>query len=86
MGINENINIGVKEPIHGYQNCNTTKILIFGGYVKVRESLYIRVTIWVNTILHHIRTIVPRYEGSCIVYRSEYYQKHRHCQLPIPDW
>jgi hypothetical protein len=33
------INNGIKEPIYGYQNCNTTQILIFGGYVKVRESV-----------------------------------------------
>ena len=25
----------------GYQNCNTSQISIFGGYVKVREPLYI---------------------------------------------
>ena len=30
---------GIKEPTHGYQNCNTSQILIFGGYVDVRESL-----------------------------------------------
>ena len=26
-----NINNGSKEPTHGYQNCNTNKILIYGG-------------------------------------------------------
>ena len=31
-----NINNGIKGPTHGYQNCNTTSILIFGRYVKVR--------------------------------------------------
>ena len=30
-----NINNGIEE--HGYQNCNTSQILIFGGYVKARE-------------------------------------------------
>jgi hypothetical protein len=29
-----NSNEGIKEPIHGYQNCNTTQILVFGAYVK----------------------------------------------------
>ena len=29
----------------GYQNCNANQISIFGGYVKVRESLYTRVII-----------------------------------------
>ena len=46
-----NINTGKKEPTRGYQNCNTSQILIFGGYLKVRESLYTQVVIWVNTIL-----------------------------------
>ena len=35
-----NINLGIKEPTCGYQNCHTSQILVFGGYVKVRESLY----------------------------------------------
>ena len=43
------INNGIKEPTRGYQNYNSNQILIFDGYVKVRESLYIRVIIWVNT-------------------------------------
>ena len=35
-----NINNGIKEPTRGYQDCNTSEIFIFGGHVKVRESLY----------------------------------------------
>ena len=31
-----NINSGIKEPTYGYQICNTTQMLTFGGYVKVR--------------------------------------------------
>lgn len=34
------INNVIKEPTCGYQNYDTSQILIFGGYVKVRESLY----------------------------------------------
>ena len=34
-----------------YQNCNTSRILILGGYDKMRESLYTHVIIWVKTIL-----------------------------------
>ena len=37
-------------------NCNTSQILVFGGYLKVRESLYTQVIIWVKTILNHIYT------------------------------
>lgn len=45
----------INEPTHGYhQNCNTSEMVIFGGYVKVRESLYTRVIVWVNTILKRI--------------------------------
>ena len=49
--------------------CNTTQIVIFGGYIKVRGSLYTQVLIWVNNILKHIETrvIIPRYEGSYMV-------------------
>jgi hypothetical protein len=59
----------------GYQNCNTSQISIVGGYLKVRESLYTRVIIWVNSILTHIDTgaILLKYEGPCMVYRSEWY-------------
>ena len=40
------------------------------GYIKVRESLYTRVIIWVNIVLNHIETIVilPRHKDSCMVY------------------
>ena len=64
----------------------TSQILIFGGYVKVKESFYTRVIIWVNTILNHIDTtaILSRYEDSCLVYRPEWNQKHKYCQMPIP--
>ena len=51
-----NINNGVKEPTHGYPNCNISRILTFGGYVSVRESLFTQVLTWVNTILNHIDT------------------------------
>ena len=49
-----NIKNGIKELTRRYQNCNTSQILLFGGYVKVRESLYTRASIWVTTILSHI--------------------------------
>ena len=49
-----NINNGIKKPTRKYQNCNTSQILIFGGYVKVGESLYTWVIIWVNTSLDQI--------------------------------
>ena len=30
-----NINIGIKEPIRGYRNCNTDQILKYGGGEKI---------------------------------------------------
>ena len=75
-----NIYNGIKESTYGYQNCNISQILIFGGYFK--ESLYTRVIIWINTILNlvlfndiDVRVILSRYESFCMVYRSEWYQK-----------
>ena len=81
-----NISNGIEELVHGYQNSNTNQILIFGGYVKVRVSLYTQVIHWVNTILKHIdtRVILLRYESSCMVYRPEWYSKQKNCQIPIP--
>lgn len=35
-----NINYGIKKPSPGYQKCNTSQELIFGGYVEVSESMY----------------------------------------------
>ena len=51
--------------------------MIFGGYVKVKESLYTQVIIWVNAILNHIDTwvISSKYKSSCMVYRPKWYQK-----------
>ena len=34
------INNGIIEPTYGYQNCYTSQILIFGGYLKVRIFVY----------------------------------------------
>ena len=64
------INKGIKEPTLRYQTCNTNQVFIFGGYVKVRESLDTRV-VWANTIVNNIdivTTILPRFENSCMVY------------------
>ena len=30
---------GIRKPTCGHQNCNPSQILIFGGHVKVGESL-----------------------------------------------
>ena len=83
-----NISNDIKEPTHGYQNCHTTQILIFGGYVKVRESLHTRISVWVNTILYHIdiMVILLTFEGSCMLYIPEWYQEHEYRQIHIPYW
>lgn len=43
-----NINDSIKEPFLGYQNCSTCQIMVFGGYVIVREFFYTQVVIHVN--------------------------------------
>ena len=48
-----NINNGIKATC-GIQNCSTSQILIFGGYVKVQKSLSTQVIIGVDIILNHI--------------------------------
>ena len=72
-----NTDNGIKEPTSGYQNCLNIQMLIFGGYLKIRDSLYARVITWVNTILNHIdaRVVLSGYEDSFMVYRPEWYQK-----------
>ena len=71
-----NTNNSIKDPIHECQNfVDTNQILIFGGYLKTRESFYTWVIIWVKAILSHIdaRVVLPRYKlGSCMVSKTEY--------------
>ena len=57
----------------GLKNYSTSQILISGGHVKGIESLYTQVIIWVNSILNHIdsKAVLPRYEGSCMMYRPK---------------
>ena len=49
-----NINNGIKELSMYCQNCNINQMFIFDGYLKVRESWYTCIFIWINTILNHI--------------------------------
>ena len=61
-GIISNSNNAIKEPTHRYQICEIGQILIFGGYLKVRESLHTQVIICVNIVWNHIDTmaILPK--------------------------
>ena len=60
--------------------------MIFGGYVKVRELLYIyeflfeSIPFW--TILIQ-RQFYIGHKASCMVYKLEWYWKQNYCQLPI---
>ena len=67
------MNTCIKEPTCGYQNCNTNQILIFGGYLKVKESLNTQVIIWANIILKHIDTkrAIPKYVSFRMVSRPK---------------
>ena len=51
----------------------------------MRESFHTRVNFWVNTIVNHIDTMafLPRYEGSCLVYKPKWGRKQNHAQIPI---
>ena len=63
----------IKGPTRGYHNWNTSQRFVFGEQIEVRESLYTRLMIRVNTILDHLdtlRAIVPRYEGSWMVSKT----------------
>ena len=64
--------MALKKLTHKYLNYETKQILIFGKYVKVRESLHTQVIIWVHNILNHIHTreIFPDIK----VYTSEWYR------------
>ena len=55
-----------------------------GGYVKMRNPLYTQIFVWVNTILSHnnIGLILPRYEGSWMIYRLEWYWKQNTVKCP----
>ena len=73
---------GIKEPSPGYQICNTSQALIFGGYVEVS---CVQIFVWVNTVMNNTNTrmILPMYEGSCMVYTPKWYQKQNFYQTPI---
>ena len=46
--VSKNLPMGIKGRIQGYQNCHPSQMLIFGGYLKVRGTLYTQVSIWDN--------------------------------------
>ena len=52
---------------------------------RENESLHTQVVIWVNVVLNHTnsRTMLPKYEDSCMVCRLERYCKQKYCQTPI---
>ena len=65
----------IKEPTHSWvsKNCDTSEILMFGGCLKVRESLYL----WVNitsmltlgyALMVYVRALLL-YVSDCIVWR-----------------
>ena len=74
------------------------KYLIFGEYVKIRESLYTKFICWFTTILDHIATsliLFSRYEGSCMVLKLANTPSNTHtlvgtkkCEISIqiPIW
>lgn len=78
-----NIKNSSQEPTHAYQNYNSSQILIFKGYLKVRESLYIQVIIWANTIPSQINTKAILDLSMKVPAR---YEKQKCPQPHIPNW
>lgn len=72
-----NTNYGIIEFTCEYQIRSTNQILIFGGYVEVKVSVYPQVFSWINTILDYIdtRIILSRYEGFCMICRPKQERK-----------
>lgn len=68
-GINllTNVDNGIKEPTWEYHiSYNIILILIVGGHLKLKESLYPRFVIWVDAILIYIDMVMVfsfSYEG-----------------------
>ena len=47
-----NINNGIKEPTRGYQDCNTSQVVVLGGLSKCENLCIPIVIIWVNVMLN----------------------------------
>ena len=82
-----NINSGIKTHAMGIEIVIPIKYwYLVGGHVKVRENLCIsKLLLFGNTILNHmhIRAVLLRYGGSCMVYRPKCCQKWKSRQTPI---
>jgi hypothetical protein len=59
--------ININNDIKKAYSVNTNQIMVFDKLLKVSESLYSHIVIWINTILNPIdtRTNLLRFEGSC---------------------
>ena len=80
-----NINECIKKPTRGHLNCNTSQVLLFDGMSRW-ENLCVPELSFVSILLCSIlmwRPNLPRFEGSCIVYRSEWYHKE---MMPDRQW
>jgi hypothetical protein len=72
----------------GYQNCNTSQIYIYISLVGmpsrdicIPNLLFGSITILINI---DTRAILLRYQGSCTVYRSKWYQDKDTISYPYP--
>ena len=50
------------------------------------ENLYVPKLLWVNNILNYdeLGQYLPRYDGSCLVYRPKSHREQNYHQTPIP--
>ena len=87
MGINKSTCIMASKNLHvGYPHCHISQMLMFGGFVKARESLYTRVTVWVSTILYHVdnSAMSPKCPGSCMLFISYWFWNRNIVEYPYP--
>ena len=79
-----NINNDIKEPPRSIKTEIPVKYGCWVGFVKLRESLYTRILIWVETILNIL--VLGRFslgmKGSCMLYRLEWYRQQKYPQIP----
>ena len=80
-----NINNGIEEPTCGYQICNISQLLLFGGLLRRDICIYPSYYLGrYHSKLNDTRVILTRYEGSDLVYIPELYRNKNIVKFPHP--
>ena len=75
-----NIKNGIEEHTCGYESCNTNQVLVFGGPLTVRNLCMSELVFGSESFK---TTVLSRYEGSCMLHKSEWCQKQKCLHIPI---